>query len=99
MKFGPCPKCGGGDFYLPKIKPISIVPKDKYCSKCGASLYSKCRSCNGTGRIGGGLIGISRDRYCSECGRKLDDTCSSCGGEGEVYDSSHYLHCPKRFGL
>lgn len=81
---GPCPKCGGGLFSKPILKPI-IPYTSNYCSKCGKSLRSKCFSCNGTGRT----IRLF-DKYCSECGRELDNTCSSCNGTGEIVDSFHY---------
>lgn len=81
MKFGPCPKCGGGIYTSIIPKPVDLGPN--YCFKCGASLWETCVACNGTGRKGG-LLGIGVNKYCSECGRKLDTRCPSCNGRGKT---------------
>ena len=99
-----CSQCGQGGQsgpILPEIRTFANLSggEDKYCSKCGESLWTECSSCKGTGMCGGGLypgLFINKDNYCSECGRELDDKCSDCNGKGEVYENNHYLFCPRR---
>lgn len=73
--YGPCLKC---DSSLINYK-VSMYQygRDKFCSKCGTQLLSKCSDCKGSGDGG----------YCTDCGRKLK--CSKCDGEGEIYNSLH----------
>lgn len=96
MKNGPCQKCGGGSFCF---EPIEIdplltldigLPTSNYCSKCGASLWQTCFSCNGTGKTTDFPIVFDvGPSYCSECGRSLkkkkkSNKCTSCGGKGKT---------------
>jgi len=101
---GPCSKCGGG---IPVFEPIELdlfpmidigLGADKYCSTCGASLWSTCIACNGTGKIMDFSIEMGPS-YCSECGRLLkkkrtSNRCKSCGGRGK--NRIHHI-CTKLF--
>lgn len=100
----PCSKCGGGlfDFEPMDIEPLPLIDigltTDKYCSKCGASLWSTCFACNGTGKTMDLPIHIGPS-YCSECGRSLkkrkpSNICKVCGGKGKT--RIHHV-CTKLF--
>lgn len=95
------PTLGLSKFKAPGFRLQTEEATPNYCGGCGASLRSKCISCDGTGkknrftRLSSPLLPLTpRQNYCTECGRSLpsediDDTCFSCDGTGEIVDTNH----------
>ena len=70
---------------------------DKFCSRCGESLFAKCAACDGAGYI----LKEQAALFCTNCGHQIRAAgqvkivCRTCSGKGGVWMSAFAHQCAK----
>lgn len=84
-------------------RPLGIGPfdpglfGDKFCSRCGESLFAKCAACDGAGY----LLKEQAALFCTNCGHRIRAAgqvkivCRMCSGKGGSWMSAFAHQCAK----